>query len=563
MAIRIAVIASYLGILLGIGLLARARRRRTPDDYFLASRTLPGWVLFLTMAATNFSAFTVFGFSGAGWRIGYAFYPIMAFGTGFMALAFVLIGHPVWRLGKAHGLVTPPELVYEQTKSPGLRLVFFLVMAAFTLPYLAIQPMAAGYALESLFGIPYYAGAAVVTGVILLYVLIGGFRGEVWTDVFQGAMMIVLMAVGMAAVAAPFGGIAAANRTAAAELPTLFSRPGLDGGFTPGIWFGYMILWFLCDPMFPQLFQRFYAAKSPRGLSTSMALYPLVTGLLFLFPVAIGVIGRLSYPELPAGAASDGILPLLLHKHASPLVETLVLSAGLAALITTLDSQLLTLSSMFTRDVYAPVQGWLRSRRRHATASSPSEWVGRGFVVALGLAGLALAYRPPATFLEITTEAFTGLAVLFPTMIGALYWPRMSPRAAIASILVGEGLVAAYHVKALPTFGTLPVVPVVIATALVLVVGSLFGRRRPGREPVTIPSPLSRRARIGWAAVFALFFLASQDVWAWGDSRLAWWGFPRWVWASAGLCVALAVAFWVLARQLQKRTDPSPPTRRP
>jgi SSS family solute:Na+ symporter len=555
MAIRIAVIASYLGILLGIGLLARARRRRTPDDYFLASRTLPGWVLFLTMAATNFSAFTVFGFSGAGWRIGYAFYPIMAFGTGFMALSFALIGHPVWRLGKTHGLVTPPELVFHQTKSPGLRLVFFLVMAAFTLPYLAIQPMAAGYALASLFGIPYYVGAVAVTGVILVYVLVGGFRGEVWTDIFQGAMMIVFLAVGLAAVAAPFGGIAAANRTAAAELPALFSRPGLDGSFAPGIWFGYMILWFFCDPMFPQLFQRFYAAKSPRALSTTMALYPLVTGLLFLLPVAIGVVGRLSFPTLPDGTASDQILPLLLHTHASPLVETLVLSAGLAALITTLDSQLLTLSSMFTRDVYAPVQGWCRRRRRRAAASAPSEWVGRGFVVALGLAGLALAYRPPATFLEITTEAFTGLAVLFPTVIGALYWPRMSPRAAIASILVGEGLVAAYHVKALPTFGTLPVVPVVVATALVLVVGSLLARRRPSREPVAIPSPLSRRARIGWAAGLALFFLASQDVWAWGDNRLAWWGFPRWVWASGGLCVALAVAFWALGRALERNRE--------
>ncbi len=555
MAVRIVVVASYLGILLAIGLLARARRRSSPDDYFLASRTLPGWVLFLSMAATNFSAFTVFGFSGAGWRIGYAFYPIMAFGTGFMALAFVLIGHPVWRLGKVHGLVTPPELVYERTKSSGLRLVFFLVMAAFTLPYLAIQPMAAGYALQSLFGIPYYAGAALVTGVILVYVLVGGFRGEVWTDVFQGAMLIVLMGVGLAAVAAPFGGVAAANRTVATELPGLFSRPGLDGSFTPGIWFGYMILWFLCDPMFPQLFQRFYAAKSPRGLSTSMALYPLVTGLLFLFPVAVGVIGRLSYPELPAGAASDGILPLLLHKHASPLVETLVLSAGLAALITTLDSQLLTLSSMFTRDVYAPIRTRLRTRQDDRQAPPPSEWIGRAFVVVLGLVGLALAYRPPATFLEITTEAFTGLAVLFPTVIAALYWPRMHPRAAIASILVGEGLVAAYHIKALPTFGTLPVVPVVAATTFILVVGSLLARRRPTREFAVPPSRLSRRAKIGWCAVFVLFFLASQDVWAWEDRRLGWFGFPWWVWYSAGLCVLLAGAFWVLGRALAGSDD--------
>jgi len=85
------VVSGYLAVLLGIGFWARRRARRTAEDYFVASRSLPPLVLFLTMAATNFSAFTVFGFSGAGWRIGYSFYPIMAFGTGFMALSFAYI----------------------------------------------------------------------------------------------------------------------------------------------------------------------------------------------------------------------------------------------------------------------------------------------------------------------------------------------------------------------------------------------------------------------------------------------------------------------------------------
>ena len=75
---KVPVVGAYLAVLLGIGFWARRRARRTTEDYFVASRTLPPWVLFLTMAATNFSAFTVFGFSGAGWRIGYAFYPVMA-----------------------------------------------------------------------------------------------------------------------------------------------------------------------------------------------------------------------------------------------------------------------------------------------------------------------------------------------------------------------------------------------------------------------------------------------------------------------------------------------------
>jgi len=556
MAVRVAVVVVYLVALLGIGLAARSRARNHPDDFFLASRSLPGWVLFLTMAATNFSAFTVFGFSGAGWRMGYAFYPVMGFGTGFMALAFLLIGRPIGQLGREYGLVTPPQFVFHRTKSAGLRLAFFLVMATFTLPYLALQPRAAGYALQSMFGIPYYVGAAIVTAVIVLYVLVGGLRGEVWADIFQGGMMIVFMTLGLVTVAGHFGGIAVANRAVAAEWPALFARPGLGGVLTPGVWFGYMILWFLCDPMFPQLFQRFYAARGSRAISVTATLYPLVTGFLFLLPVSIGVIGRLAYPVLPDGATSDQILPLVLHSFASPLVETLVLSAGLAAIISTLDSQLLTLSSMFTHDVWGPLAARLRSQSgARGRAAEPPAWVGRAFVVFLGLAGLALAYRPPATFLDITTEAFTGLAVLFPTVVAAIYWRRLDARAAIASIVVGEGLVVAYHLKALPTLGTLPVVPVVAGTTLVLVLGSLLVGRGRGIVPLGLGRSLSRRARVAWVGVFLALFAAANDIWAWGDGRLSLLGFPWWVWTSAGLCVLLSLAFWLFGRALDREAS--------
>ncbi len=557
MALRISIIATYMAVLVGIGIAARRRSRRHPDDYFLASRSLPGWLLFVTMAATNFSAFTVFGFSGAGWQMGYGFYPIMAFGTGFMALAFLLIGPPIWRLGKERGLVTPPEFAYERSGSRALRLTFLVVMTTFTLPYLAIQPMAAGYALESLLGIPYYAGAAIATSVVVAYILLGGLRGEVWTDVFQGVMMIAFMTLALVVVADAFGGLTAANRTAAARWPELFARPGLTGVFTPGVWFGYMALWFLCDPMFPQLFQRYYAARSPRALAVTASLYPLVTGFLFLLPISIGVIARLAFPSLPPGAAADRILPLVLHQVAPPWVETLVLCAGLAALITTLDSQLLTLSSMMTRDVWAP----LRARYGRSPESAPSAWVGRLFVVLLACVGLAIAYRPPGTFVEITTETFTGLAVLFPSVVAALYWRRFDGRAAVASIVVGEALVVAYHLKWLPTFGTLPVVPVVGATALVLALGGLLLGGRRHVAPVQLVPGLSRRAKLGWACAFVLLFVAANDFWAWGDSRAWFLGFPWWVWMCAGLCVMLSLALWRFGRRVagsETNSAPSP-----
>ena len=531
------IVVGYLALLLGIGFLARRRARGTAGDYFIASRSLPPLVLFLTMAATNFSAFTVFGFSGAGWRIGYAFYPIMAFGTGFMALSFYLIGIPVWKIGKERGLVTPPEFIFDRFGSTTLRLLFFSVLTVFTLPYLAMQPMAAGYALEGLLGIPYLAGAALITAVMLLYTFFGGMRGVAWTDVFQGGALIILLFVALGMIAAPFGGIAAANRAAVSQVPELFSRPGMGGVLSPGIWLGYMLLWLLCDPMFPQLFQRFYAARSKRALGLTMSLYPLITGVLFLLPVAIGVIGRLAFPSLPANTTSDKILPLLLGRYVPPAVEALVLTAALAALMSTLDSQLLTLSSMFTRDLVEPLS-------RQGTHTSP--WVGKLFVVGLAVVGLAIAVRPPATFLTIATETFTGLAVLFPTVIAGLYWRKATAKGAIASITVGEGLVVAYHFHTLPSLGTLPVIPVVVATSFVLIAVSLGTRPHPNaREPVSE----SKRPRLKWKwiAIFGAMFILGNNLWNWGDSRLGPLGFPWWVWYFLGLCVILAVLFWILA----------------
>ena len=555
MAVRIAVVAGYFLVLLGIGWAARRRSRPGLTDYFVASRNTSSIVLFLTMAATNFSAFTVFGFAGAGWESGYAFYPIMAFGTGFMALTFVLIGRPVQRLGKEYGLITPPELVLHLTGSPGLRLLFFLVMTVFTLPYLAMQPMAAGYALQSLLGIPYFAGAALITGIMLVYTFLGGFRGVSWTDAFQGGMMITLLLVAVALIADKFGGLSSANQAIALTHPDLFARPGLGGLYSPGIWFGYMALWFLCDPMFPQLFQRFYAARNPRALTTTMSLYPLLTGFLFLLPVTIGVLGRASFPQLPAGTSADQILPLMLSQHVPPIVEALVLTAALAALMSTLDSQLLTLSSMFARDVCEPIRERLVRRSGKQDLPPLPAWVGKAFVVVLAFIGLAIAYRPPATFRVIATQTFTGLAVLFPTIIAALYWKRMTAWAGITSILVGEGLVVAYYFKLLPTFGTLPVVPIVLAASAVLILVSFIpGQTR--KAPTTwCPRVLKPWARAGWAAAFAVLFLIGHDVWNWGDARTSLLGYPWWIWMFVGLCVLTSAVFWSFGRVLNKRSS--------
>lgn len=465
----LAIVAAYVLVTVAVGLIGNRLRERTPDDYFLAGRRVGPVVLFFTLIATNFSAFFFLGFAGAGYRIGFSYYGIMSFGTALVALAFYGIGHRAWSLGRARGYITPPEMVGDRTGSRALKFVFLAVMVFFTIPYLALQPIGAGYLLAAVTdgAIPQFLGAVLLTAFIVLYVFVGGMRSVAVTDVLQGVFMFALMVLAVVVVARAFGGIAEANARTFAVAPELFGRTGGGAFFTPRLWFSYMLLWLFAVPMFPQVFMRFFIPGSASSLRVAATLYPLVTATLFLGPILIGVWGRLAFPDL-TGSDSDQILPMMMAAYAPDWLAALVMVGALAAFMSTMDSQLLALSSMLTRDVYVDVVAPRASVDRQVV-------VGRFLVVALSVVGLVIAYRPPATFFAIATEAFSGLAILFPSAVAVLHWRRVSPRGCLASILVGEALLAGFHYGVIPAswaMGFLPLIPILtVSTVIILATG--------------------------------------------------------------------------------------------
>jgi SSS family solute:Na+ symporter len=546
MAVKIAILVAYFLIVLSIGLIAKTRWKSTPETYFLADRKLGTLVLIGTMVATNFSAFTVFGTSGAGYRDGYAFFPIIGFGTGFMALTFWILGRKIWHLGRERGLVTPPELIRELYQSPALSSLFALIMILFTIPYLALQPMAAGYVLEELVGLPYFYGCILVTVIIALYTLRGGMRAVVWTDVFQGSVMFILLLISLILVVNHHGGFAAANQKVLDTYPALFSRPGGLGKYTLGIWFSYILLWFLCDPMFPQLFQRFYSAKSEQNLSRTMLYYPFICTVVFILPISVGVFGRLSFPDL-VGKQADRILPMVLTMISGDAMAALVMAAGLAALMSTMDSQLLTLSSIFTRDIVPLFQ-----KRKSASSIT-----GRIFVIFLSLAGLALAYKPPATILQIATQTFTGLAVLFPTVAFGLYFKRVFILPAILSIVCGEVLMVLFYFKWIPGGIFLPVVWIMILTFSVYLLCHLLLLWKEKAFVFYLPDWVKNP----YLYLLAGIFFLAMDFWAWGKIQPVFMGIPFWMIYFIFLSAAqtAVMIFWVRQSQASSaKTMPSP-----
>ena len=465
------VIAYFIGLIL-LGMYAHKRTKKTAQDYFLANRTFGPVILFFTLAATNFSAFTFLGFAGKAYDSGFGQYGIMAFGTAIMAIMFYVIGRKVWKLGKEKGYITPPELIGDRFNSTSLRLLFMGVMVVFTIPYLATQAIGAGLLIESVTSasVGWQIGAIFTMFVIMIYVLFGGMRGSGWTDVIQGVLMISALTLAVVFVAINLGGFEAANTMAYNASPELFARPGGGDYFMPMMWFSFMLLWIFADPMFPQIFSRFYTAKDEKSLKHSMILYPIVVSFLFLFPVLIGIWAH--GVGLDVAGQKDMVLPMMVANYAPGFVYAFVMVGALAALMSTADSQLLSLSTMLSHDL--PFKKFRISEIN----------IGRILIVLLSLFAIIFvitSYNPREGIMgTLVKTTFSGLAILCPTTIAALYWKRATKQGCIASILVGEFSIVLFEIGILPTFGFLPAILSVFIAIVVLIIVSYVSQLQPG-----------------------------------------------------------------------------------
>ena len=428
------ILSLYLCISIAIGIYGRSGED-SAEDYFVASRKINPWVLFCTLAATNFSAFFFLGFAGASYRAGWGFYGIMAMGTSLVGLSILLLGIPIYKLGKEKGYMTPPALIAGETKSKHLGWLYGIVLVVFTLPYLATQPMGAGILLETLSGgdIPYFTGAFLLTCVMITYLILGGMKSSAMTDVFQGILMftILIMFVLGFFIHEDIGGFSEAGQSLWDSKPEKFTR---DGNFTWQIIFSYTILWPITVPMFPQLFSRFYIAEDDKAIRTAAWLYPTVVPILFLFPVIIGVYGNIvDFDRVLTRTESDNILPLVLTEYAPLWAGAIVCVGAIAAFMSTADSQILAMSSIITKDGLPAVTDIKKENEKQ---------IGRILIIILAIIGLILAYDPPDTIFDIVSQAFTGLAVLFPTTVAVLYWKRVRANSCIISIIAGEAIVA-------------------------------------------------------------------------------------------------------------------------
>ena len=171
-------------------------------------------------------------------------------------------------------------------------------------------------------------------------------------------------------------------------------------------------------------------------------------------------------------------------------------------------------------------------------------------MICLSLAGLALAYKPPATILQIATQTFTGLAVLFPTVIFGLYLKRVFPVCAIASILAGEGAVILFYFKMIPSGPFLAIIWVMLITFSVYLGTHILMLWRTNALRFDWPQWLLS----GYFYFFSAIFILAMDFWAWGKVQPVVWGIPVWIFYFVILSAIQSIGMVYLIRSRHRKT---------
>jgi SSS family solute:Na+ symporter len=451
-------------VVLLIGMWAGRRQQSTVEDYYLASRGVGVIVLMMTQAATIFSAFTFYGLPGSAYSSGLGIFGGLFIGSVSMSFLFYIIGYRAWLVGqKYRSLLTPPELIYDRFGSRRLRDVFMWVSVAFVIPYLVMQPIGAGHALNALSSgrIPYIVGSSLITLVIVFYVFYSGMRGGVLIDTFQGFLMFIF------AWAALFL-TAGAGEGYDKIMQQLAEKGLLARGVGYWTWktsFSWAFLIAINTAMQPMIFTRFLIARNVDVFRKHFAFYP--TTVFCTFPVIF--VGLLCSVLIPGIKQADQALATALLKFAPPIMAGFFAAAGMAAMQSTADSQLLIVGSMVTNDLYKPYINPLASSQRQF-------WVARIIIIITAIVSWLLSLNPPKLLIMLGAAAFTGVAVLAPTGIAAFYWKRATAAGALASILLGEAYVIGFYLNMVPkswNFGFMPVIPAALISTAALIIVSL------------------------------------------------------------------------------------------
>ncbi|MGP9722478.1 sodium/proline symporter PutP [Corynebacterium sp. AOP40-9SA-29] len=456
-------IAIYLVIMLLIGY-AAYRKTTGHEDYMVGGRALPPWVAALSSGASDSSGWIMMGLPGAVY-LGGLVEAWIAVGLGIGVYVNWKVIAPRLRAYSqvSKNSITLPSFFENRTrdKTRILRIVAGVIVLVFFTLYVSSGMVAGGVFVEGSLGGNYMVGMLIVSGVTILYTLVGGFLAASWTDVVQGIMMVLaLIAVPVAALFA-VGGIGEVTSTVNDIDPSYFSLVGEGLSTATILTIVSGLAWGLGYIGQPHILVRFMALRSSADARRGRHIAVGWTYVLMLGSILSGIIG-LAYFTHSGGSLDnpETVVLVLAQTLLHPLVAGFILAAVLAAIMSTMSSQLIVTSSALIEDLF-------KVARKNPPPDHTLLVYGRVGVLVIAAVAAVLALSPSDTILGLVSFAWAGFGAAFgPIVLLSLLWRKLTNWGALAGMIVGAASVFGWNALDTGLYELLPAFILALVTTM-------------------------------------------------------------------------------------------------
>lgn len=467
------VILPLLGYLLLIALLSvyAMRKRRQGNflnEYFLGGRSMGGFVLAMTLTTTYISASSFIGGPGAAYKYGLGWVLLSMIQVPAVWLSLGVLGKKFAILARRYNAVTLNDMLYARYRST---LVVWLASISLLVAFIGamtVQFIGGARLLEIAAGIPYDTGLLIFGGTIALYTAFGGFRASVLNDAMQGLVMLIGTFLLLFAVIHAAGGMHAAVDKLQHIDARLVTPQGVDNIITPTFLSSFIVLVCFGVIGLPHTAVRCISYKDSKAVHRGIIFGTIVVSLLVFGMHLAGALGRAILPDL---TIPDRVIPTLMLTVLPPFAAGIFLAAPMAAIMSTINAQLLQSSATIVKDLYLrlyPQQIENEPRLRRLSGM---------VTLVLGILLLLAAWNPPDMLIWLNLLAFGGLEAVFlwPLVLG-LYWEKANAAGALSAMIVGAGCYTLLATLKMQPAGFHPIVPALLLSLLAFIIGNLFGR---------------------------------------------------------------------------------------
>ena len=468
----------YFALVIGVGVyfFFRDRHQEGEKEYFLGGRSMGGWVAALSAGASDMSAWVLMGLPGSIYLYGIGKVWIsvgLLIGT---VCAWIFVAPRLRRYSiRANDSITIPQFLTNRflSKNKGLQIISAIVFVVVYCIYSASSISACGTLFNTVTGMSAKTAMIIATAIILVYVFLGGFNAVCWTDFFQG--MLMLAALMLTPILALFVMKGADFVAPVMAVPENYFNPLSGGGFN---WKSVSDIlsglgWGLGYFGMPHILVRYLSIKSEHEMRKSQIIGCSWIVLILAMSAVVGLIGRQFLGEID----NENLVFVHMVRRLFPaFISGVLLSAILAAAMSTADSQLLASSSAFASDIYKPVI------RKDAT-DHEMQWAGRVIVMLISVVAFFIAASPNCGGIMALVEcAWAGFGSAFgPVILLSLYWRRLTYSGAIAGVCVGFVVDAVWYAFLSSSTGLYEIIPGFLCGLIAAVIVSLCSKA-PSKE---------------------------------------------------------------------------------